>query len=79
MTVLMLPEMVASAFGDRPAVSTDGRSLTHRQLYERAGDGAAVLRRRGVAHLAYMGTSTETLPVALFPAAWAGIPLLPLN
>lgn len=26
-----------------------------------------------------MSTITETLPVALFAAAWVGIPLLPLN
>ncbi len=79
MNLLLLLEMIASAFGDRLAVGTRAAGLTYQQLHDRAGAGAELLRARGVQHLAYVGTSSEALPVALFAAAWAGVPLLPLN
>ncbi len=79
MTLLMLLEMIASAFGDRRAVGTSARGLTYQELYERAGAGAELLRRSGAQHLAYVGSSNDAFPVALFAAAWAGVPFLPLN
>ena len=62
MTLLMLLEMVASAFGDRVAVGTRAGGLTYQQLLDRAGAGAEVLRRRGAAHLAYVGRQRRRLP-----------------
>lgn len=79
MTLLMLLEMIASAFGERLAVGTRAHGLTYQQLHDRAAAGAAVARSAGAKHLAYVGTADEAFPVALFAAAWAGIPLLPLN
>ena len=79
MTLLMLLEMVASAFGDRLAIGTRAGGLTYRELHERAGAGVEVLRRHGAQHLAYVGSSGDAFPVALFAAAWAGVPFLPLN
>ena len=79
MTLLLLLEMIASAVGDRLAVGRRGAGLTFQQLHDRAGAGAEELRRRGAKHLAFVGTSSEAFPLALFAAAWAGIPLLPLN
>lgn len=57
MTLLMLLEMVASAFGDRVAVGTASRGLTYQELHDRAGAGAEVIRRHGAQHLAYVGSS----------------------
>ncbi len=79
MTLLMLLEMVASAFGDRLAIGSLASGLTYQQLYDRAGAGAALIRSRGARHLAYIGPSDNAFPVALFAAAWAGVPLIPLN
>ena len=79
MTLLMLLEMVASAFGDRVAIGTASSSLTYEQLLARAGAGAEVLRRCGAKHLAYVAGSDPAFPVGLFSAAWAGVPFLPLN
>ena len=79
MTLLLLLEMIASALADRLAIGTRDHGLTYQQLHDRAGAGAEALRARGVKHLAYVGTSTEAFPIALFAAAWAGVPLLPLN
>jgi len=75
----MLLEMVAAGFGDRLAVGTGARGLTYQQLLDRAAAGATALTQRGVRHLAYVGQSDLAFPVALFAAAWAGVPLLPLN
>ena len=79
MTLLLLLEMVVSAFAERIAVGTAHRHLTYRQLLDAAGAGAAELRRRGVRHLVYVGQGDLAFPVALYAAAWAGVPLVPLN
>ena len=79
MTLLMLLEMVASAFGDRIAVGTADRHLTFAQLHRAAGVGADEIRRRGARHVAYVGQSDLAFPIAVFACAWAGVPLLPLN
>ena len=79
MTLLLLLEMIVSALGDRLAVGARGGGTTFQQLHDRAGAGAEVVRERGAKHLAFVGTSSEAFPLALFAAAWAGVPLLPLN
>jgi acyl-CoA synthetase (AMP-forming)/AMP-acid ligase II len=75
----MLLEMIASAFGDRLAVGTATDGLTYQQLHDRAGSGAEVIRGHGAKHLAFVASSGEAFPVALFASAWAGVPFLPLN
>ena len=79
MTLLMLLEMMASAFGDRIAFGTRDAGLSYGRLHDRAGAGAAYLRSVDAGHVAFIGESSAALPVALFAAAWAGVPLLPLN
>ncbi len=79
MTLLMLLEMIALAFGDRLAVGSAAQGLTYQQLHDRAGAGAEVIRGHGARHLAYLAASDEAFPVALFASAWAGVPFLPLS
>jgi acyl-CoA synthetase (AMP-forming)/AMP-acid ligase II len=79
MTLLMLLEMIASAFGDRIAIGTLADGITYGELLSRAGAGAEVIRGHGAQHLAYVGESDVAFPVAVFAAAWAGVPILPLN
>ncbi len=79
MTLLMLLEMMASAFGDRIAFGTRAAGLSYGRLHDGAGVGAAYLRSVGAGHVAFIGESSAALPMALFAAAWAGVPLLPLN
>ncbi|MFZ2174928.1 MAG: class I adenylate-forming enzyme family protein [Rhodococcus sp. (in: high G+C Gram-positive bacteria)] len=76
MNIAMILEM-AAANGDRAVVTVDDRSLTAPQLLDlarraadRFRDSPAVLYQ-GVNHLGY--------PVALFGAALAGVPFVPLN
>ena len=85
MNVLTLLEMAATGLPDRvgigrlhPGGSDDGQ-LSYPALLERARAGAALLRERGAEELVYVGVNTGDFAVALFAAAWAAIPLVPLN
>jgi acyl-CoA synthetase (AMP-forming)/AMP-acid ligase II len=78
-TLLLLLEMIIGAFGDRVGLGGREGGLTYQQLYDRAGAGAELIRRTGARHLAYVGSSDQAFPVALFASAWAGVPFLPLN
>ncbi|WOX16628.1 long-chain fatty acid--CoA ligase (plasmid) [Streptomyces sp. N50] len=76
MNITMILEMVASG-GDRPVVTANGRSLTASDLLARAR--AAAHRFRGHPAVLYLSPSHLAYPVALFGAALAGIPFIPLN
>jgi acyl-CoA synthetase (AMP-forming)/AMP-acid ligase II len=76
MNIAMILEM-AAAGGDRPAVTADGRSLSAARLLDLAR--AAAGRFRDYPAVLYLGTSHLAYPVALFGAALAGVPFVPLN
>ncbi|MFC1437722.1 AMP-binding protein [Streptacidiphilus sp. N1-10] len=68
--------MAASA-GDRTAVTAGGRSLTAAELLRLAH--AAAHRFRHYRAVLYLGANHAAYPVALFGAAVAGVPFVPLN
>ncbi|WP_344825148.1 class I adenylate-forming enzyme family protein [Actinocorallia longicatena] len=72
----MILEMAASA-GDRQAVTADGRSLTAAELLRLAGIAAD--RFRAYPAVLYLGANHLAYPIALFGAALAGVPFVPLN
>ena len=76
MNISMILEMATSA-GDRAAVTAGERSLTAAELLGLAR-GAARRFQRYPAVL-YLGANHLAYPVALFGAALAGIPLVPVN
>lgn len=76
MNIAMILHMVASA-GDRRVVTTRGRSLTATELLRLAR--AAAERFQHYPAVLYLGTNHLTYPVALFGAALAGVPFVPLN
>ncbi|UGQ13211.1 acyl--CoA ligase [Yinghuangia sp. ASG 101] len=76
MNIAMILEMAASA-GDRAVVTAGGRSLTAAELLRLAR--AAVPRFRKHPAVLYLGTNHLAFPVALFGAAQAGVPFVPLN
>jgi acyl-CoA synthetase (AMP-forming)/AMP-acid ligase II len=76
MNLTLILEMAASA-GDRAAVTADGRSLTAGQIMGLARSAAG--RFRSFPAVLYLGTSHLAYPVALFGAALAGVPFVPLN
>src|SRR5512139_3404425 len=79
MNVTMLLEMAAAAHGDRVAVQCGGEVLRYEELLAASGAAARELQSRGAAHLALLDVSSLAAPVALFAAARAGLPYVPLN
>jgi acyl-CoA synthetase (AMP-forming)/AMP-acid ligase II len=76
MNVTMILEMAASA-GDRPAVTAGGRALTTAQILRLAQAASGRFRRYPA--VLYLGTNHLAYPVALFGAALAGVPFVPVN
>src|ERR1700759_1090613 len=53
--------------------------LTYRALLDRSRSGAGLLVKHDAEELVYLGVNADDFAVALFAAAWAGVPLVPLN
>jgi acyl-CoA synthetase (AMP-forming)/AMP-acid ligase II len=70
-------EMVESGFADRVLLGDSERRLTGTDLGNLARAGSTTLA--GHPALVYVGENHPLLPVALFAAAWAGIPFVPVN
>lgn len=77
MNLLLLLDMAAADRGDAPAVQAGDRALTAAELLTAAWAGAERVAGRDA--VAYVGTNGLGFPVALFAAAAAGIPFVPLN
>lgn len=72
-----LVEMVESGFSDRVLLGTSDHPMTGSDLGDRVRAGATTLGDHRA--LVYVGENHPLLPVALFAAAWAGIPFVPVN
>jgi len=79
MNLTLLLDMAASGFDDRVAFGSRAGGVTYADLQTRANTGAALLRDLGVEHLVYVATNGPEFPVALFAAARAEVPLVPIN
>jgi acyl-CoA synthetase (AMP-forming)/AMP-acid ligase II len=79
MNLMMLLEMASSAFGERVAITSGHRSLSHAELFGAAGRAAHEIQASGAEHVAYLEESELALPVSLFASAWAGVPFVPLS
>ncbi|MFE2433013.1 class I adenylate-forming enzyme family protein [Streptomyces sp. NPDC059373] len=79
MDLLTLLDMVAAGMGDRVLVGERGGGLTGTQLRDRAATGGHVLKGMGARTVVYLGGNGPAFPVALFSAAAAHVPFLPLN
>jgi acyl-CoA synthetase (AMP-forming)/AMP-acid ligase II len=79
MSISLLLEMASSANPDRTAVVADDIRLTPEDLSTLADGGAGVIASSGAQHVAYVGTGGAMLPLLLFSAARAAVPVTPLN
>jgi len=79
MNIAMLLDMAVDAFGDRIGVTCDGQSLTFTEIKIQAQRAAKYFRDSGASHVALLDTNGPVLPIAIFGAAYAGIPYVPLN
>jgi acyl-CoA synthetase (AMP-forming)/AMP-acid ligase II len=78
MSISLLLEM-ASANPDRTALVSGDLRLTVAELSALADGGAGVIAASGAKHVAYVGAGGAMLPLLLFSAARADVPLTPLN
>jgi acyl-CoA synthetase (AMP-forming)/AMP-acid ligase II len=79
MHLTMLLDMADEGFAERTIVGTAADPISAGQLRDRALRGARQLRERGATALVYVAPNGPAFPVALFAAAYAGVPLVPLN
>lgn len=79
MNIFMLLEMAADAMPDRVAVVSGDDSLTYAELMAAARGAAALAIESGASRLAFLDVNGLAAPVALFGAALAGIPYVPIN
>jgi acyl-CoA synthetase (AMP-forming)/AMP-acid ligase II len=75
----LLLDMAADGFGDRVLAGRRSDGITAAQLSARSHSGARLLRERGAEAVVYLDVNGPAFPVALFAAARAGVPLVPLN
>jgi acyl-CoA synthetase (AMP-forming)/AMP-acid ligase II len=75
----MLLDMAAEGFGDRVVIGRTAEGLTAGRLRELALGGAHLVRETGADAIVYLAVNGPALPVALFAAARAGVPLIPVN
>jgi acyl-CoA synthetase (AMP-forming)/AMP-acid ligase II len=71
--------MAVDGFGDRRVVGSRHDGLTATRLRELAQAGAALVRDAGADAILYLEVNGPAFPVAMFAAAWAGVPLVPIN
>ena len=79
MSISLLLEMASSSDPDRTALVSGDTRLTTDELSMLADGGAGVIAASGAQHVAYVGTGGVMLPLLLFAAARAAVPVTPLN
>jgi acyl-CoA synthetase (AMP-forming)/AMP-acid ligase II len=79
MNLFTLLEMAADAMGDRIAISHGDDDLDYAGLATAARRAATQVKAAGATRLAYLAVNSPAAPVALFGAALAGVPYVPIN
>ena len=79
MNVALLLEMMAGGAPDRVAIGSKKDGITYGELLERAQQGAAWLEGTSAEKLVMLDVNSSALPLALYSAAIAGKPFVPVN
>src|SRR3954453_16793071 len=79
MNLAMLLELGAEGLDDQTAVGSIGPGMTYAALARLAAAGGAELDPSRADTFAFLDSNGPAVPVALFSAAWAGLPYAPLN
>jgi acyl-CoA synthetase (AMP-forming)/AMP-acid ligase II len=79
MNISLILQMAADAAPDGVGLVCDGKGWTYTELYQAAKGAAALIRQSGCAYVALLDESSEAAAIALFGAAMAGVPYVPLN
>jgi long-chain acyl-CoA synthetase len=79
MNVLMTLEMAAECHPERVAVTCGERSIRYGEMLEAARRAGAKIRASGCLHVGFLDINSIAAPVALYAAACAGLPYVPMN
>ncbi|MBK7250841.1 MAG: acyl--CoA ligase [Gammaproteobacteria bacterium] len=79
MNLVMVLEMAAECHRERTAVSSGSGRLSYGELLEAAQTAAADIRASGCRYVAVLDINSLAVPIAVFAAAYAGLPYVPLN
>jgi len=77
--ISLLLDMAADGFGDRVLAGRRSAGLTAERVRRLSVGGARQIRDAGADSVVYFGVNGPAFPVALFAAARAGVPLVPVN
>src|SRR3546814_9975528 len=79
MNISLVLQMAADTLPDRIALTRDGAHFTYARLYASAQAAAARIAASGADYVSFLGESSPAGVIALFGAALAGKPFVPLN
>jgi len=79
MNIAMALEMAADSHPDRIAVTSGDARMTCGALLAAARTAGAAVRAAGVHYLGLLDINSLAVPVALYAAAYAGVPYVPIN
>lgn len=79
MNIALILQMTADTMPDRIGLVCDGKRWSYGELYQAAKGAAEIFVNNGCEHVALLDESSAAAPIALFGAALAGIPYVPLN
>lgn len=79
MNIALILQMAGDTAPDRTALTCDGAHWTYGELLNAARGAGALFSNSGVRHVALLDEGSEAAAIALFGAAFAGIPYVPLN
>ncbi|WP_372747516.1 class I adenylate-forming enzyme family protein [Litorivivens sp.] len=79
MNIALILQMAADTLPDRIGLVCDGKRWSYGELFDAAKGAAELFVANNCQHVALLDESSEAAPIALFGAALAGIPYVPLN
>jgi acyl-CoA synthetase (AMP-forming)/AMP-acid ligase II len=79
MNISLILQMAAEAEPDRIGLVCEGRRWSYGALLAASQGAARFIAGSGCGHVALLEESSEAAPIALFGAAMAGVPYVPLN
>jgi acyl-CoA synthetase (AMP-forming)/AMP-acid ligase II len=79
MNISLVLQMAADAESERIGLVCQGRRWSYGELWRTAQGAATSMIKSGCSHVALLDESSEAAAIALFGAAAAGIPYVPLN
>jgi acyl-CoA synthetase (AMP-forming)/AMP-acid ligase II len=79
MNISLVLQMAADAESERIGLVCQGRHWSYGAIWRAAQGAATGIKQSGCTHVALLDESSEAAAIALFGAALAGIPYVPLN